>query len=198
MTCGNIRFHPISLFRKDWNPSAIFFNSIFLNILQKCKILYDFDGKFGRYKEEAIRWSWPRECREFIEQRWEGGLQTLNGIHDNFEKLTAMRRLFLVKACRHLMKSGRPVSIRNKDYYLMFSEHNTELSMEDFRQVFGRHLHWLLVQISRCPILMSLLAFVRASHIYAEGTFGMGNGIEQNRINVSLSVSNHLGERKWM
>jgi predicted nucleotidyltransferase len=134
--------HPLSsyenLFRKDWNPSAMFFYSIFLNILQKCEILYDPDGRFRKYKEKALKWSWPRTCKEFIKRKWERGLNTLMEIDNRFEKLAAMRRLFLVKVCTYLLELGRPVSIRNKDYYLIFSNFNKELSVKDFRQVFGR------------------------------------------------------------
>ena len=127
-----------NLFRKDWKPSAIFFYSLFLNILQACEILHDPDGRFGEYREKARKWSWPHACRTFIERRWERGLNAVRELDDSFEKLASMRRLFLVKACRTLVELGRPVSIRNKDYYLIFSKLSANLSMNDFRRVFGR------------------------------------------------------------
>jgi len=126
------------LFQKDWNHSMMFMNSLFLNILQNCEIIYDPHGRFCDYREKALKWSWPSECRDFVEQRLRKGLDTVRKIDDTFEKLTSMRRLLLVKACRHLLEIGKPVSARNKDYYLMFSELNQELSMKDFRRVFGR------------------------------------------------------------
>ncbi len=125
-------------FQKDWNHSMMFMNSLFLNILQNCEILYDPQGRFRRYRRKALEWSWPAECRNFVEQRLRRGLDTMKKINDTFEKLASMRRLFLVKACLHLLKLGKPVSIRNKDYYMMFLELNNELSTEDFLRVFGR------------------------------------------------------------
>jgi predicted nucleotidyltransferase len=127
-----------SLFRKDWGPSEMFIYSLFLNILQESNILYDSEGRFRRYKEKALKWSWPQACKELIERRWERGLSTFRGIKDSFEKLAAMRRLFLVRASGRLLELGRPVSIRNKDYYLIFSKPSIEQSMKDFKQVFGR------------------------------------------------------------
>ena len=127
-----------SLFRKDWKPSAIFFYSLFLNILQACEILHDPDGRFGEFRERALQWSWPRPCRAFTAQRWESGLDIVRALDDSFEKLASMRRLFLVKACQTLVELGRPVSIRNKDYYLVFSKLTANLSMNDFKHVFGR------------------------------------------------------------
>lgn len=126
-----------SLFRKDWKPSTMFFHSLFLNILQACEILHDPDGRFGKYREKALQWSWPDAARVFVEQRWKSGLSTVRELDDNFEKLASMRRLFLVKACRTLVELGRPVSIRNKDYYLIFSKLTANLSMNDFEKVFG-------------------------------------------------------------
>jgi hypothetical protein len=73
-----------------------------------------------------------------MERRWERGLGTFREIEDSFGKLAAMRRLFMVKASRRLLELGRSVSIRNKDYYLTFSKRNTELSMREFKRVFGR------------------------------------------------------------
>ncbi|MDI6905025.1 MAG: nucleotidyltransferase domain-containing protein [Candidatus Bathyarchaeia archaeon] len=126
------------LFQKDWSPSEMFMFSIFLNILQECAILYDPEGRFRGYKEKAFGWSWPRDCTDFIEKKWERGLNTVKKIDDPFKKLASIRRLLLVKACRHLLELGRPVSIRNKDYYLIFSELSPELSIKDFKRVFGR------------------------------------------------------------
>jgi hypothetical protein len=116
----------------------MFFYSLFLNILQACEILHDPDGRFGEFRERALKWSWPHACSAFITQRWERGLDIVRALDDSFEKLASMRRLFLVKACRILLELGRPVSIRNKDYYLIFSKLTANLSMNDFKQVFGR------------------------------------------------------------
>jgi predicted nucleotidyltransferase len=126
------------LFQKDWDHSMMFMYSVFLNILQKCEILYDPDGKFRAYQDKIVEWKWPTECGDFVEQRFQRGLDAVKGIEDPFEKLVSMRRLFLLKACRRLLELERPVSIRNKDYYLVFSEPGHEFSITDFNRVFGR------------------------------------------------------------
>lgn len=144
-----------SLFRKDWAPSEMFIYSLFLNILQESNILYDSDGRFRRYKEKAVKWGWPRACKELIERRWERGLSMFREIKDSFERLAAMRRLFLVRASRRLLELGRPVSLRNKDYYLIFSQLSTELSMKDFKQVFGRIANQKeLEELVKCTLSM--------------------------------------------
>jgi hypothetical protein len=126
------------MFRNDWDHSSMFMYSVFLNILQKCEILYDPEGMFSVYQKKALEWSWPPECRDFVEQRLRRGLDTVKVIDDTFEKLASMRRLFLLKACKRLLELERPVSIRNKDYYVTFSELNEELSLKDFKRMFGR------------------------------------------------------------
>jgi hypothetical protein len=126
------------LFQKDWDHSMMFMYSVFLNILQNCQILFDADGRFQSYTRKIIEWKWPPECRNFVDQRFQRGFNTVKGIKDPFQKLASMRKLFLVKACGRLLDLERPVSIRNKDYYLVFSELPHEFSMADFRRVFGR------------------------------------------------------------
>jgi predicted nucleotidyltransferase len=127
-----------NLFRKDWAPSEAPPYSLFLNILQESRILYDGDGRFRRYKEKAAEWSWPQACKELIERRWKRGLSTFRETKHSFGKLATMRRLFMVRATMRLLELGRPVSIRNKDYYKTFSKLRKKLSMKNFRRVFGR------------------------------------------------------------
>jgi predicted nucleotidyltransferase len=126
------------LFQNNWDHSVMFTHSVFLNILQNCEILYDPDGRFGEYRQKALEWSWPQECKYYVEERLRRGLDTVRIVDGAFEKLASMKRLFLVKACVRLLELGKPVSIRNKDYYETFSESKNELSIKDFNRVFGR------------------------------------------------------------
>jgi len=126
------------LFQKDWDHSMMFMHSVFLNILQNCQILFDADGRFQAYTKKIVEWEWPLECRNFVEQRYRRGGDTVRRIRDPFEKLASMKKLLLVRACGRLLDLGRPVSIRNKDYYLVFSELPQEFSMTDFKLLFGR------------------------------------------------------------
>lgn len=54
---------------------------------------------------------------------------------DTFRKLVTLRKLFLLNTCLTLLKKGKPVSIRNKDYYLKCREY---FSIEKFETIFGR------------------------------------------------------------
>jgi predicted nucleotidyltransferase len=124
------------LFRKNWPPEQMFSYSLFLNILQECKVLYDRESKFEKYKENAIVWNWPRNCKAFIKSKLEEALNNYKeGKYDKFEKLVYLRKLFLLYICKRLLNLGKPVSIRNKDYYLKCKEYSYA---QEFERIFGK------------------------------------------------------------
>ena len=108
-----------NLFNKDWQPKEMFWYSLFLNVLQGCEVLYDRDSTFKDYKERAMQWRWPRICKSFIEDKIRGAITNCSEEdYDKFEKLVYLRKMFLLNTCRKLLRIGKPVSVRNKDYYL--------------------------------------------------------------------------------
>ena len=124
------------LFARNWSPEQMFLYSLFLNILQECEILYDKESKFNRYKKNALKWKWPTNCKEFIRNKIEKAINNYkSGDYDKFEKLVYMRKLFLLHTCKRLLDRGKPVSIRNKDYYLKCREY---FSAHEFETVFGK------------------------------------------------------------
>ncbi len=123
------------LFKKNWQPAEMFLYSLFLNILQDCNVLYDGDTKFGEYRENALKWIWPKACKDFIMNKLRGAVNNYEKDFNEFEKLVYLRKMFLLQMCRRLLDMGKPVSIRNKDYYLKCKEH---FSIQNFETVFGR------------------------------------------------------------
>ncbi len=110
--------------------------SLFLNVLQECVILYDRDSRFGEYKEQAVNWDWPNACKEHVKERVIAALEMIvESEFDIFEKLILIRKLFLLDTASKLLDIGKPVSIRNKDYYLKCKEH---FSVRTFEEIFGR------------------------------------------------------------
>lgn len=125
-----------NLFKKDWQPTEMFLYSLFLNILQECEVLYDKNSRFNDFRKNAIRWKWPKRCKDFIDHKLSRALNNYRKRdYDRFEKLVYLRKLFLLNACRELLDIGKPVSIRNKDFYLKCKMY---LSARDFETVFGR------------------------------------------------------------
>lgn len=59
------------LFEQNWKPIEMFKYSLFLNVLQECKILYERKDIFGEYRERARTWSWPEKCLDLIEDKLE-------------------------------------------------------------------------------------------------------------------------------
>lgn len=124
------------LFEKDWQPEQMYFYSLFLNILQECKVLYDRESKFKEYKKNALKWNWSKNCKDFIKDKLRKALKNHEeGDYDKFEKLVYIRKMLLLDTCRRLLDIGKPVSIRNKDYYLKCKEH---FSLQDFERIFGK------------------------------------------------------------
>lgn len=114
----------------------MFWYSLFLNILQSCEVLYDRESKFKTYRKNAMHWKWPEDCRNLIQDKLRRALSSCEeGDYDKFEKLIYLRKIFLLYTCRRLLDIGKPVSIRNKDYYLKCKEH---FSVKDFESIFGR------------------------------------------------------------
>jgi hypothetical protein len=114
----------------------MFLYSLFLNILQECKILYDKESKFNRYKKNALKWKWPANCKEFIRNKIEKAINNYKrGYYGKFEKLVYIRKLFLLYTCKRLLDRGKLVSIRNKGYYLKYKEY---FSAQEFKTVFGK------------------------------------------------------------
>jgi hypothetical protein len=114
----------------------MFLYSLFLNILQGCIVLYDRESKFKVHKKKAMEWSWPKNCKDLIKDKLGRALKNYKGMNiDNFEKIVYVRKLFLLDTCRKLLEIGKPVSIRNKDYYLICKKH---FSARDFESVFGK------------------------------------------------------------
>ena len=124
------------LFAKNWPPEQMFLYSLFLNILQECEILYDKESKFEKYKKNALKWKWPTNCKEFIGNKIEEAINNYErGKYEKFEKLVYIRKLFLLYICERFLNAGKPVSIRNKDYYLKCKEY---FSVQEFKTVFGK------------------------------------------------------------
>jgi len=124
-----------SLFEKDWQPKEMFWYSLFLNILQGCEVLHDTDSTFRNYRENAMQWRWPESCKDFIEDKIGKALVNYSEDYDKFEKLVYLRKVFLLDTCRRLLDIGKPVSLRNKDYYLKCKRH---FSAKDFESIFGK------------------------------------------------------------
>ncbi len=124
------------LFEKNWVPKQMFLYSLFLNILQECEILHDRDSIFQRYKENALEWKWPANCKEFMRNKIANAINDYeNGHYNKFEKLVYMRKIFLLRICMKLLSIGKPVSIRNKDYYLKCKKY---FSAQEFETIFGK------------------------------------------------------------
>jgi predicted nucleotidyltransferase len=124
------------LFEKKWRPEEMFLYSLFLNVLQGCNVLYDRESKFEVHKKNAMEWRWPENCKDLIRNRSTRALNNYKSMnYDNFEKIVYVRKLFLLDTCRRLLEIGKPVSVRNKDYYLICKKH---FSLRDFESVFGR------------------------------------------------------------
>lgn len=124
------------LFKREWQPKQMFLYSLPLNILQECKVLYDRESKFEKFKKNAMKWNWPQNCKEFIKDKLRRALDNYKERdYDKFERLVYLRKLFLLDTCRRLLDIGKPVSIRNKDYYLKCKEH---FSLRDFEMIFGK------------------------------------------------------------
>ncbi len=124
------------LVRRNFQPSEMFKYSLFLNVLQECVIIYDRDSRFGEYKEQAVNWAWPNACKEHVKDRVIVALDIIGESDiDVFEKLILIRKMFLLDLASKLMNIGKPVSIRNKDYYLKSKEH---FSVRVFEEIFGR------------------------------------------------------------
>lgn len=126
----------VSLFKKDWQPKEMFWYSLFLNILQGCRILYDRESKFENHRKNAMHWRWPKDCKDLIKDKLQGALSKCNEVvYDRFERLVYLRKMFLLDTCSRLLDIGKPVSIRNKDYYLKCKEYFCE---KDFKSIFGK------------------------------------------------------------
>ena len=127
----------VNLLGRDWQPKEMFWYSLFLNILQGCEVLYDRESEFRNHRESAMHWIWPEDCRDFIQDKLRRALSDYEkGDCDKFENLVFLRKLYLLHICRRLLDMGKPVSVRNKDYYLKCKKH---FSAIDFESIFGRN-----------------------------------------------------------
>lgn len=128
-------FYYERLFEQDWNPDEMFLYSLFLNILQNSEILYDRSSKFSEYKERALEWEWSKECKIFIQDKYNHAIQGLRNLDlTRFETLIYLKKVVLLETCKMLLDLGKPVSNRNKDLY----QRHLELSSSDkFEHIFG-------------------------------------------------------------
>ncbi len=82
------------LFTRTWRPSEVFQQSMFLDILQNCEILYDTDFTFQSLLSKANNWEWPMDCIDHLLEKRRRAKEFNQGQElDEFERILFTRKM---------------------------------------------------------------------------------------------------------